>query len=94
MTGVVVGVVASTWGVVMALAPVLQIIRMWKRRSADDISLGYFGLLVPGFQLWAAYGLITGDLFVAIPNIVATVTALLVIGLTVWIRRAHSRSDT
>ena len=94
MPGWVVGVAASTWGIVMALAPVLQMVRMVRRRSAEDISLGYFGLLVPGFVLWAGYGLIIGDLFVAIPNMVAMVTALCVIFLTIWIRRTAMRSDT
>jgi MtN3 and saliva related transmembrane protein len=78
----------------MALAPVLQMVRMVRRRSADDISVHYFRLLVPGFILWADYGLITGDLFVAIPNLIATVTAVSVIALTVSIRRNAQRSDT
>jgi MtN3 and saliva related transmembrane protein len=57
--------------------------RMVRRPSADGISLDYFGLLVPGFILWAGYGLISGDLFAAVPNLVATVTAVCVIALTI-----------
>lgn len=50
------GVAASAWGFVMALAPVLQLVRMLRRRSSEDVSVGYFCLLVPGFLLWVGYG--------------------------------------
>ena len=89
----ILGAAASAWGIVMAIAPVLQIIRMLRRRSAADISLGYFALLVPGFILWVAYGIATADIFLTAPNALATLTALTVIGLTVWMRRtARSRT--
>ncbi|MCK6066132.1 MULTISPECIES: SemiSWEET family sugar transporter [Microbacterium] len=84
----ILGTAASAWGIVMAIAPVLQIIRMLRRRSAEDISLGYFALLVPGFILWVAYGIATADIFLTAPNALATLTALTVIGLTLWMRRA------
>ncbi|KAA9153762.1 hypothetical protein F6B41_14540 [Microbacterium lushaniae] len=90
----IVGVAASTWGVVMALAPVLQIVRMLRRRSADDISLGYFGLLVPGFLLWVAYGAVAGDAFIAVPNLIATITAVAVIALAIRMRRTSARAQT
>ncbi|MEU4428346.1 SemiSWEET family transporter [Actinoplanes sp. NPDC024001] len=77
------GIAAAVWGVVMALAPVLQIHRMIKRRSSADISLGYFGLLLPGFGLWIGYGWTRADWPLVVPNILAfTVsTTTLVIGL-------------
>lgn len=90
----VLGTAASAWGIVMAIAPVLQIIRMLRRRSAEDISLGYFALLVPGFILWVAYGIATADIFLTAPNALATLTALTVIGLALWMRRtAGNRTE-
>ena len=57
----VLGVAAAVWGLVMAISPILQIRRMVARRSSDDVSLGYYVLLVPGFALWIAYGLSRAD---------------------------------
>lgn len=49
--------------------------RGYRRRLGAGISLGYLGLLVPNFILWASSELVRGASFVAIPSIVATVTA-------------------
>lgn len=39
-------VAAASWGVVMALAPLLQLRRMLHRDSSDDVSIGYLVLLL------------------------------------------------
>jgi MtN3 and saliva related transmembrane protein len=64
-------VVAATWGVLMAISPLLQIQRMVRRRSSADLSLSYMGVLLVGFTLWMAYGLALGNLALIIPNGVA-----------------------
>ena len=48
-----IGTAASVWGLVMALAPLLQIARMVRRRSSRDLSVGYFivQVEVDGMQL-------------------------------------------
>jgi MtN3 and saliva related transmembrane protein len=78
------GLIAAAWGIVMALAPALQIKRMITRRSSADISLGYFALLLPGFALWIAYGWTRADWPLVVPNILAFTVTLttIVIGLT------------
>jgi MtN3 and saliva related transmembrane protein len=43
-------------GLAMALAPSLQIRRMRRTRSSNDVSLLYLGLLDLGFVLWIGYG--------------------------------------
>lgn len=47
---------ATIAGLAMALAPSLQIRRMRRTRSSNDVSLLYLGLLDLGFVLWIAYG--------------------------------------
>lgn len=64
----VLGVSAAAWGLVMALAPVLQIRRMWRRQSSADVSVGFFALLLPGFVLWITYGTVRADWFLVIPK--------------------------
>jgi uncharacterized protein with PQ loop repeat len=86
---VALGVMAAVWGIVMALSPVLQIRRMWRTRSARDVSIGYFLVLIPGFGIWVAYGLASHDLVITIPNSVAVVVALIVIGVADRLRRSQ-----
>ncbi|GEN78597.1 SemiSWEET family sugar transporter [Actinotalea fermentans] len=83
----VLAVVAASWGVAMAVSPVLQIRRMLQTRSAEDVSLGYFGILLPGFALWIAYGLSRGDLALVVPNSVALVVTLTTVGIALRLRR-------
>jgi MtN3 and saliva related transmembrane protein len=80
------GVAAASWGVVMALAPLLQIVRMHKRRSSDDVSIGYLAVLLPGFLLWVSYGLTTADVALVVPNTVAAVVAAATIVVVLRLR--------
>jgi MtN3 and saliva related transmembrane protein len=80
------GVAAASWGVVMALAPLLQIVRMHKRRSSDDVSLGYLAVLLPGFLLWVSYGVTTADVALVVPNTVAAVVAAATIVVVLRLR--------
>lgn len=79
-------VTAATWGVVMALAPLLQLRRMLRRRSSEDVSIGYLVLLLPGFCLWVSYGISSGDTALVVPNVVAAVIAALTIAVAVRLR--------
>jgi MtN3 and saliva related transmembrane protein len=80
------GVAAASWGVVMALAPVLQIVRMHRRRSSDDVSIGYLAVLLPGFLLWVSYGVTTANVALVVPNTVAAVVAAATIVVVLRLR--------
>lgn len=91
----VLGVAAGTWGLAMALAPVLQIRRMWRRRSSEDVSVGFFAVLLPGFGLWIAYGTARSDWALVIPNVAAVLVAAATIGIARLLRhRAASEPAT
>lgn len=87
----VLGLAAAAWGVVMAVAPVLQIRRMLRTGSAADVSLGYFALLIPGFVLWVAYGLSRHDWPLVVPNTAAAAVALLTITVAARLNRPPKR---
>lgn len=89
----VLGIAAAGWGIVMAIAPALQIHRMLRTRSADDVSLGYFVLLIPGFLLWVFYGLSRNDWPLVIPNILAAAVALLTIAVAARLKRTSPQND-
>ena len=86
MVGVL-GVLAASWGVLMAVAPLLQIRRMRERRSSRDVSMAYLGVLQFGFALWAAYGVSLGNAAIVLPNSVAFIVGVVTM-LVAWRYRA------
>jgi MtN3 and saliva related transmembrane protein len=79
-------IAATVWGLVMAVSPVLQIRRMLVRRSSEDLSLGYFGVLLPGFALWIGYGLTHADWALVIPNTAAFVVSGVTVAVALLLR--------
>jgi MtN3 and saliva related transmembrane protein len=83
-------VIAATWGVMMALSPVLQLRRILERRSSADISIAYLGVLQVGFTLWMAYGVALGNVAIIVPNSVALVVGAATIGISLRYRNARA----
>jgi MtN3 and saliva related transmembrane protein len=52
----VLGVATTAWGVVMSVAPILQIRRIRAAQSSASVSTGHLMVLLVGFSLWLAYG--------------------------------------
>jgi MtN3 and saliva related transmembrane protein len=50
-----------------------QVIKTWQSKSADDISIGTFGMLCTGVLCWLAYGLLIEDLPIIVSNVVTFV---------------------
>ena len=73
----------------MALAPALQIRRMIVRRSSADLSLGYFGVLLPGFALWVGYGIARHDWPLVVPNTIALTVGIVTVVVGIVVRRRH-----
>lgn len=73
------GITAATYGVLMAVSPLLQIRRMFQTRSSADLSLGYLMVLEIGFGLWIAYGISLPNLAIVIPNSFALTVGLVTI---------------
>ena len=81
---------AAIWGVMMAIAPLLQIRRIRQRRSSDDVSMAYLIVLQIGFLLWVAYGIALGNVALIVPNSVALLVGVATIGVTLRYRGAPS----
>lgn len=80
------GVLAASWGVLMAVSPTLQIRRMLARPSSADVSLTYLSVLQIGFLLWVLYGWALGNPAIMIPNSVALVIGAATIAIAVRYR--------
>ena len=78
---------ATLAGLIMAVAPTLQIRRMLRTGSSEDVSLGYLGLLCVGFVLWMAYGVALGNAAMMISNTASLTFMLLTISTAAVIRR-------
>ena len=82
----VLGVLAASWAMLMALSPLLQVREIRRRRSSAGISIGYFGVLFVGFVLWVAYGVASEDLPLVLPNSVALVVMAFTIVVALRLR--------
>ncbi len=78
---------ASSWAVLMGIAPVLQIRNMLQQRSSREVSITYFAVLLVGFLLWIAYGAAAGLLALVIPNTVALLIGTTVVIVALRLRR-------
>jgi MtN3 and saliva related transmembrane protein len=53
-----------------------QLFKVWKTKSAKDISSGMFRLICGGVVLWFAYGLVVHDLPIMMSNATAFAQAI------------------
>ena len=83
-------VIAASWGVMMALSPILQLRRILERRSSADISIAYLAVLQVGFTLWMAYGIALGNVAIIVPNSVAFLIGAATIGISFRFRNARA----
>ena len=67
-------------GTLTTLAFVPQVIKVWRTRSARDISLPTFAALAVGIVLWLAYGLLIRDL----PLVAANGVTLGLVAAVLW----------
>jgi MtN3 and saliva related transmembrane protein len=78
---------AATWGIAMAVSPVLQIRKIVHHRSSHGVSVGYMTVLFIGFLLWLAYGIALGNWAMIVPNIVAAIVIVATMAATLRYRR-------
>ena len=83
----VLAISAATWGIAMAVSPVLQIRKIVRHRSSHGVSVGYMSVLFVGFLLWLAYGIALGNWAMIVPNIVAAIVIVATMAVTVHYRR-------
>ncbi len=50
------------------VAYVPQVLRIWRTRSTQDISLGMFAVMTIGVALWIVYGVAIGSMPVIVAN--------------------------
>jgi uncharacterized protein with PQ loop repeat len=86
--GALFGVLAGVSGTLFAFAPLLQLQRVRRHGSAEQVSAGFFAALLVNVSLWLAYGLATGDPPIVIANAIGVATALVTLAVVLRYRRA------
>ena len=76
--------VATAYGVVAALAALLQTRQMLRRRASCDVSARFFAAYAGGYAIWLLYGLSVGN----VPLIVVDAIGLLCGGVTLAVALA------
>ena len=87
----VLAVCATIAGVLMALSPYLQIRRMRRTRSSNDVSLLYMSMLAGGFIVWLAYGFAISNWAMMISNTASLAFMLITILVALTYRRRGAR---
>ncbi|MDX6399168.1 MAG: MtN3 and saliva related transrane protein [Gaiellaceae bacterium] len=78
---------AATWGIAMAVSPVLQIRKIVQHRSSHGISISYLSVLFFGFLIWLAYGLSLENWALIAPNTIAAIVCAATIAVALRYRR-------
>ena len=78
--------IASSYGVVMAISPLLQIRAIMLTQTSAGVSAGYQRVLLVGFLLWLAYGIASDNWAIIVPNVVAAIVSVVTILVTLRYR--------
>lgn len=66
-------------GALTTIAFVPQVIKTWKSKSAEDLSLGMYSIFCTGVVLWLIYGLIKWDIPIIAANAVTFSLAMTIL---------------
>jgi MtN3 and saliva related transmembrane protein len=86
----IVGIAA---GVCTSISVLPQLVKIIKRKNAEDISLFYLGILLVGLALWVWYGLLREDTPIIITNTFSLIMNLTIIILGIKFKNHHHRGD-
>lgn len=81
MSAAALNVLGFVAGVLTTAAFVPQVLKIWRTRSARDISLGMYTVFTSGVVLWLAYGLALGSVPIVVANVFTLALALAVLVL-------------
>jgi uncharacterized protein with PQ loop repeat len=84
--------IVGTFGVVMGIAPLMQVLRVVRRGSSDDIALVPLFIVVIGTMLWLSYGVASSDPTLVVANIVGTLVNAFVL-MTVLRFRSRAAAE-
>lgn len=85
------GIVGTFAAVLTTVALIPQLIRVWERKSAEDVSLGMFLFFSAGVLLWFIYGLLIHSFPVEAANGISFLFSLAILILKLRYDREEDR---
>jgi len=68
-------------GLLTTIALIPQVMKIWKTRSAKDVSRKMFIAYSTGVALWLGYGILRGEMPIIVWNAVSLVLGLAILGM-------------
>lgn len=87
-------VLASIVGVLMSLSHFFQAARIYKRKSAEDISFTFYGLMFGGSFVWFSYGFLINDFPLMISFFIAIIATAIVLALMFKFRILNKKKNS
>lgn len=84
-------IVGALAGTLTTIAFIPQVVKTWRSRSAEDISLFMFLLFSTGVALWLVYGIAIGSLPVIAANAITLLLAISILVLKIRYMRSQRR---
>tara|TARA_B110000444_G_scaffold66052_1_gene61922 strand:- start:805 stop:1077 length:273 start_codon:yes stop_codon:yes gene_type:complete len=79
---ILVEVVGLVGAMFTTLAFVPQVVKIWKNRSSDGVSLSMYVCMLVGIIIWLAYGILIDSIAVIVANILSGILQVVIIFLT------------
>ena len=76
-------------GTLTTFAFVPQVVKTWRTKSAEDLSVGTMSMICTGVFLWLLYGLLIGDVPIIAANAVTLVLVVTTFVLILIYRRGN-----
>ena len=89
----VLSVVATISGLVAGCLPSLQVLKMWRERSAEGVSLAWLAGALTNSAIWNSYSLMLGNLALILPNAVSLLMNLSLTTSVLVLRRGRTAGD-
>ena len=70
-------------GTLTTVAFIPQVLRAWRTKSVNDLSLGMLVTFNAGVALWVVYGLALDDLPIIVTNVITLALALVLLGFKI-----------
>jgi MtN3 and saliva related transmembrane protein len=83
----ILAVTATSWGLLMSLAPLLQVRVILRQRDSTGVSITWIAILLTGFILWLCYGAAIGNLPIIVTNVVSCAVCAVTLAVVLLFRK-------
>jgi MtN3 and saliva related transmembrane protein len=90
----ILAVAATSWGLLMSLAPLLQVRVIVRQRDSSAISISWLTILLTGFILWLCYGAAIDSLPLVLTNVVSCVACTTTLAVVLRFRKGITAGTT